>query len=492
MHTSGGTAIPVDIRNGRLWPRRTVSTGERLTVDVTVKRPAWAGWLVGHTAHKTFHVVTPTRSSAGPLARGARRQACHGLVRPAGAARRAPRRERASHASVRRRRARRVRSGSSRAVPHRAGTVSVSSAPRTWERLSVPLRVSWFPARERVQMVAEPATDKPLTPERCDHADVLPGRVGGDREHPPTITPARARPPGRRSTPTRSRSGPTGLGFPLGVHVEVRLPRAGRPRPGRRWPDHPTLTWEVQHGTILRLHQLLAQTGYLPVDWSSSGRPVGPHALGAARGRRRSARRPLQLAVRGHDAEGAEGDLAHLRVERDHARCRDDVRARPRPRRRRVRRAEGLAGAARGRARRQAPHGAATATSTCTATCPQLLTLWHDGKTILTSPGNTGVPAAPTELGTFPVFEHIPIGTMAGHEPGRVALQRSGHPLDQLLQPRRGAPRVQPLELRHAAEPRLRRAPARRGGEGLALHADRDARHRRELAAWVSRRRARC
>ena len=48
---------------------------------------------------------------------------------------------------------------------------------------------------------------------------------------------------------------------------------------------------------------------------------------------------------------------------------------------------------------------------------PQLLTLWHDGKTILTSPGNTGVPAAPTELGTFPVFEHIPVGTMAGTNP---------------------------------------------------------------------------
>ena len=28
-----------------------MSTGEQLTVDVTVKRPAWVGWLVGHTAH---------------------------------------------------------------------------------------------------------------------------------------------------------------------------------------------------------------------------------------------------------------------------------------------------------------------------------------------------------------------------------------------------------------------------------------------------------
>jgi hypothetical protein len=48
---------------------------------------------------------------------------------------------------------------------------------------------------------------------------------------------------------------------------------------------------------------------------------------------------------------------------------------------------------------------------------PQLLTLWHNGSVVLTSPGNTGVPVAPTELGTFPVFEHIPVGTMSGTNP---------------------------------------------------------------------------
>ena len=48
---------------------------------------------------------------------------------------------------------------------------------------------------------------------------------------------------------------------------------------------------------------------------------------------------------------------------------------------------------------------------------PQLLTLWHNGRTVLTSPGNTGVPAAPTELGTWPVFEHIPVGRMSGTNP---------------------------------------------------------------------------
>ena len=44
------------------------------------------------------------------------------------------------------------------------------------------------------------------------------------------------------------------------------------------------------------------------------------------------------------------------------------------------------------------------------------LTFWHNGDTVH-SPGNTGVPAAPTALGTWPVFEHIPVGRMSGTKP---------------------------------------------------------------------------
>src|SRR5439155_23124286 len=39
------------------------------------------------------------------------------------------------------------------------------------------------------------------------------------------------------------------------------------------------------------------------------------------------------------------------------------------------------------------------------------------GRTILSSPCNTGIPQAPTQLGIFPVFEHIPVGTMSGTNP---------------------------------------------------------------------------
>src|SRR4029077_18089672 len=48
---------------------------------------------------------------------------------------------------------------------------------------------------------------------------------------------------------------------------------------------------------------------------------------------------------------------------------------------------------------------------------PQLLTLWHNGRTVLTSPGNTGVPSAPTRLGTVQGFEPTKSGTRSGTNP---------------------------------------------------------------------------
>jgi lipoprotein-anchoring transpeptidase ErfK/SrfK len=47
----------------------------------------------------------------------------------------------------------------------------------------------------------------------------------------------------------------------------------------------------------------------------------------------------------------------------------------------------------------------------------QRLTLWHSGKTVMTTPVNTGIASRPTATGTYPVYEHIPVGTMSGTNP---------------------------------------------------------------------------
>jgi len=48
---------------------------------------------------------------------------------------------------------------------------------------------------------------------------------------------------------------------------------------------------------------------------------------------------------------------------------------------------------------------------------PETLTIWHDGRQVLQSLANTGIPAAPTADGTFPVFEKLPFQIMQGTNP---------------------------------------------------------------------------
>ena len=48
---------------------------------------------------------------------------------------------------------------------------------------------------------------------------------------------------------------------------------------------------------------------------------------------------------------------------------------------------------------------------------PETLTIWHDGRVVLRTPANTGIPAAPTANGTYPVYERLPYQIMQGTNP---------------------------------------------------------------------------
>ena len=416
VHTSAGTAIPVDLRNGRLWPRRAVPTGEQLTVDVTVKRPGWAGWLVGHSAHKTFHVVTPSAELRGRwLEVPAGKPVAVSFDQPV---RLVVLRDDTGPRTLRFARPRtEVSIGVVASGAQRAGIVTVRAAPRNWERLSAPARVSWFPARSRVQALVEPKQDQLLAPNGAITVTFSRPTATALGNEMPTITPAV---PGHwRQLDTHTVSFiPTGLGYPISAHVKVRLPVQVDATLPTGAGEHATrtLAWDVRHGTILRLHQLLAQTGYLPVDWSSSGAPLARTAAAQVAAVAEppaghfswpyAATTPKELKGIWRTLEWNEITRgAVMMFEHDHNL---EVDAFVGPQVWHALLADALAGK-----RRTAGYSYVYVHRNV----PQLLTLWHDGKTILTSPGNTGVPAAPTELGTFPVFEHIPIGTMAGTNP---------------------------------------------------------------------------
>jgi len=72
------------------------------------------------------------------------------------------------------------------------------------------------------------------------------------------------------------------------------------------------------------------------------------------------------------------------------------------------------------------------------------LNLWHNGQTMLTSTANTGCPHSPNPARHVPRLRAHPRRHRAlrcprkrgnSTQPRRVALQRPGHPLHQLLQP---------------------------------------------------------
>jgi peptidoglycan hydrolase-like protein with peptidoglycan-binding domain len=307
--------------------------------------------------------------------------------------------------------------GRSLSLGHRAaaGSVEVAAAARPWERLGTPISVSWFPPARLPVVVSSPAPGAQLTPGapiRLVFSKPVSEVVGSAR---PQLVP---RAGGRWRQPDSHTLvfTPAGLGPALATDLRVRLARAvaissaaGGVRVARQ------INWTIPGGSLLRLQQLLAQAGYLPVDWQPDGPPVArtpsgelEAAVNPPKGSFswRYPNTPHELRALwsvGQANEITRG--AVMMFEHEHGLAVD-----------------GLAGKAVWHslladaiAGKQRDPGYSYVY--VHSAVPQSLTLWHNGSTILTSPGNTGVPAAPTQLGTFPVFEHIPVGTMSGTNP---------------------------------------------------------------------------
>src|SRR5712691_5152378 len=65
VRSADGVRVPGQLRDGKWWPLGTLGSGEPLTVELTVRRPGWAGWLVGRRERRSFTVETPTAHLLG-------------------------------------------------------------------------------------------------------------------------------------------------------------------------------------------------------------------------------------------------------------------------------------------------------------------------------------------------------------------------------------------------------------------------------------------
>ncbi len=395
--------IPVVLRGDTIWPRGKIRAGEIVSVQVVVRRPGWISWLTGARQRVDLSLTTPTASPIHTyLTLGLGSQLRLSFDHPVTA----------------------VAYGISPSLLHRrllgapttqvvlprtglAGTVWVAATPRPWERGHV-TAVSWFPAGAATAAVASPApgsTIGPATPITLTFSKSVSAALGSSR---PPVSPA-------TSGSWQQVSGhtlvfrPSGGGYGLGATVKVGLP-AGVSLVGGAGGAG---VWHVPPGSTLRLQQLLATLGYLPLSFQPATN-VGTSLVA----QEAAAIHPpagtfswrygnVPSALRSMWAPGSSGEMtrgAVMAFENDQGMAPDGD---PGPL---VWRSL-ITAAATG-------HGSSFGyTFVGVDEASQSLSLWHNGHTVLSTPVNTGIASAPTAKGTFAVFEHISSGTMSGTNP---------------------------------------------------------------------------
>jgi hypothetical protein len=410
VRSAAGEPVPVQLRRGNLWPMGLLAAGERLTVELTVRRPAWASWLVGRTKSSRFTIETPRAHLRGDWVK-----VKAGM--PPSVVFDAPVRLVALGTSPARRLARPQTvvkiTGVARGAES-AGAIRVAAAARSWERLPAPILVRWFAARPYPQVMVDPAPAARLAPDgrlTLTFSDSIKTVLGKSR---PKVSPTV---PGRWTALDAYTLAfqPSGYGFGLGSTARIELPVAVHLAGQTGAKLTRKLQWRVPPGSTVRLEQLLAQLGYIPLDWRPTGEPVTatPAAQLAAAVSPppgtfswRYPSTPKELQVLWHVAGLSKITYgAVMLFEETHGMPADGLAG---PKVWSLLIADAIAGKSkRGGYNYVFVHRAV----------PQVLSLWHDGRVIFTSPGNTGVDSAPTALGTYPVFEHIAVGTMSGTNP---------------------------------------------------------------------------
>jgi hypothetical protein len=393
---SEGRPIPLAVADGALTPTKKVAPGARITIVVTVRRPGWSAWLLGKTASKRLTVTAPLAEVTSTW-----------VTRPAGAAVPVTFSEPIARVAYAGHTARGT--GTSLKLPEtaKAGTVKVSVAARPWEKLGDPTTVHYFPSAARPVALVSPAPGGRLDP-------------GGQIRVTFSAQPARPKVDvaGRwkRADEHTYVFTPSGSGPSLGSDVKLTLPRtfALADSAGRGLQAGRTVTWTIPPASPLRLIQLLAEQGYLPVRFN------GPRVAHTVRAQNGAAANPPQ-----GDFPWRYGDTppelkklwkpetgnvivkgAIMMFQDEHHLTVDGL---PGPDLWKALLADAVAG--------KPAHKGYSYVYVHRDSRPQVAHLWHNGKEIFSSPGNTGVPAAPTELGTFPVFEHLAETTMSGTNP---------------------------------------------------------------------------
>jgi peptidoglycan hydrolase-like protein with peptidoglycan-binding domain len=412
--SADGKPLALIVRDGRITPEQKLTPGELVSVEVVIRRPGWLSWALGSTREEYLKLRAPqARISERWLTLAAGAPLRLHFDQPLAAVAAGPASHLEPHLLDD------LRRTLSLGTQPASGSVEVAAAARSWERLGPPQTVTWFPPSQTTVALTSPAPATPLaptTPIRLTFSRPLTD-VFTSNGHP-TLDPAT--PGSWRAIDSHTlQFTPSGTGYPLASSLHVVLPAGISTLTSASATPKPTTTidWAVAPGTTLRLQQLLAEQGYLPVDWTaaSTTTPIARTALAqttaavsppAGTFGWRYANTPAELQALWKPGEAniiTRGAVMAFEHNHDLA-------------------ADGIAGPDVWHALLEA---AIAGTQLHTPysyvyvhrSLPQSLTLWSAGHKVLSSPGNTGIPESPTKLGTFAVFEHVVSGTMKGTNP---------------------------------------------------------------------------
>ena len=409
--TTGKHAHPVatTLQGDEIVPTGKVSAHKLLNIVVVVQRPGWLSWLTGKRQTLRLSVMTPVASleshfltvhgSGSPLtltfeqpvstvSYGSPGHMKHLLFNTPRSQVQIPR-------------------------PALAGTEQISATIRPWEK-SKSAAISWFPAGAGATAIATPAPGGTIsadTPITLTFSKPIAKALAG---HMPVVTPAGSG-SWRQLSSHAIKFIPSGYGYGIDASVDVALPSGVQLVGGHASGSAVTGHWTVPPGSTLRLQQLLSQLGYLPFKMTYTGKPVATTPLAQEKaatipphGTFNWAYPNVPSALRGMWQPGAAGTMTKGAV----MAFENNLGMSP----------DGVAGATVWRSLINAADANKVATFGYTFVSvsegsPETESTWHNGKTVVSGPVNTGISAAPTAQGVFPVFEHALSVTMSGTNP---------------------------------------------------------------------------
>jgi peptidoglycan hydrolase-like protein with peptidoglycan-binding domain len=415
------TALPVAMHGKQVWPATKVAPGKNVTVIATIKRPGWISWLAGSTQRVRMTVKTPsTKLTSQYVTVHPGKQmkltfktpvsyVAYGTSKGKLTTKALPQPQ--THLSIK--------------PTATAGTMIVEGAVRSWERAETQ-QVSWFPSGSKATAFATPKPGTAITaqtPLTITFSKPVSQVLGKSL---PPVSPTTAG-SWHKLNSRAIRFVPEDYGYGLGANVAVALPSGIQLVGGQAHGSDPTANWTVPAGSTLRLQQLLAMLGYLPVNFQYAS---GVSVASTIGGEEQAAVDPPKgtfpwrysntpSALEALWSPGTYGELtkgAVMAFENS-----EDMDP------------DGVAGPEVWKALIQAALKGQKSTFGYTYVhvtegSPETETTWHDGKTVVSGAVNTGIAAAPTATGVFAVFEHLSVTTMSGLNPDGTPYHDPGIP----------------------------------------------------------------